>query len=129
MPGKKGMKRRANTASVRQMLWRSMRILQRFTITGLMRTIPDGHTVTYTNVLNYICRLIEGNYVAKEGIYKGGRAGSVQSYRLINNIGPTMPVFAIAKSLSNQCKKLSSDTQAETETDTQDPLGPKGGTP
>lgn len=122
MPGTPGMKMPADTKSVRQMLWRSMRIMQTFTIAGLMRTIPTEHNVKYENVQKYVTRLVKHQYVAKTPGYKGGRAGDCQSYRLINNIGPIMPVLGIGRAknqLVSAQKKTQTDTDTYSETDTQ----------
>lgn len=109
----------ADTKSVRQMLWRSMRIHLVFTIPDLMRTIPEGTTVKYENVQKFITRLVKAEYVVKHGRYAGGRRGSAQAYRLINNIGPTMPVLAIGRA-KNQlvCKNTETETQTDGETET-----------
>jgi hypothetical protein len=119
MAGKRKMKMPADTSSVRQMLWRSMRIMTKFTIAGLMRTIPEETTVKYANVQKFVRRLVQHGYVAKDGGYKGGNAGTAQGYRLVNNIGPTMPVLNIGRAenlLSKQCKNAAENTQTETDT-------------
>ncbi|MBW4056963.1 MAG: hypothetical protein HIU83_16530 [Proteobacteria bacterium] len=93
--------------------------MTRFTIAGLMRTIPENTPVKYENVQKFVRRLVKFEYVAKDGGYSGGRAGDKQQYRLTNNIGPIMPVLGIGRAvnqLTNNCEKVVSDTQKETET-------------
>ena len=126
MAGKRGMKMPANTSTVRQQLWRSMRIMLTFTIPGLMRTIPEGQAVTYANVQKFVRRLVQHGYVAKDGVYKGGRAGDRQSYRLVNNIGPHVPILGIGRAAAQLSNKRENSPE-KTDTDTQTPS--QGDTP
>lgn len=75
---------------MRQRIWSAMRILTRFTIPDLCRVV-EGSTVA--NVQSYVSRLYREGYVGKFGMVRRGFTGEFQGYRLIKNIGPTMPVF------------------------------------
>ncbi len=90
MAGKRGMNRSAKTDSLRQNLWRSMRILKTFTISGLVVTTPG---VTYKNVAKYLLWLHRHGIVSKIGGYKSGRAGDQQQYVLVKNSGPVYPTI------------------------------------
>lgn len=94
MPGKKGARSplpKANT--VRRKLWQSMRILRRFTVADLLRTIPhDTKGLSHTNAGKFVQRLAAHGYLNKVGDFKGGRPGAFQQYQLVIDNGPEYPV-------------------------------------
>jgi hypothetical protein len=90
MAGKKGMLPKPNTDSVRQKMWRSMRILKRFDIPAIMRTVPGA---TYTNALKLFKRLEKLEVIGRTGKYTSGRAGEYQAYCLLKDAGPDIPVI------------------------------------
>lgn len=90
MAGKHGMKRTPKADSLRQNLWRSMRIMKTFTIPGLMTTVPG---VTYKNTCKFLSRLHRHGVVTKIGGYVSGRAGDQQQYHLVKNSGPVYPAM------------------------------------
>ena len=117
MAGKSGMKMQPAINSQRQKMWQSMRILRRFTIAAILRTIP-GDDITYANAQKFIRNLTKHNYVAKTGAYSGGRRGDAQEYILVNNTGPTVPVLGIGRS-----SRFLKETEKERETGTDQQTG------
>lgn len=120
MPGKKGARPplpKLNT--VRRKLWQSMRILRRFTVADLLRTLShleDG--VSHTNAGKFVQRLTAHGYLAKVGNFKGGRPGDFQQYQLVIDNGPEYPVtcqrcgqFVTEKT----CVAAGEETKKETE--------------
>lgn len=90
MTGKPGMThRRPRRTAVRRQIWQSIRILRRFTLPDLMRTIPEG--VSYGNIRKFVKSLETHGVVMKIGNYRGGRPGSFQQYRLVIDVGPEYP--------------------------------------
>lgn len=75
---------------MRQRIWQAMRILLRFSVPDLCRVVPG---TSASNVQSYVSRLHLEGFVGKVGKVRRGYAGEYQGYQLINNIGPTMPVF------------------------------------
>ncbi len=91
MPGKKGMKRGVVSTSLRQKMWQSMRIMKRFNIPDILRTVPAAR---YSNTLKFFSNLESAGYIGRIGSYVSGRAGEYKSYALLKDIGPTMPVLS-----------------------------------
>jgi hypothetical protein len=90
MPGVKGMvESKPRPAAVRNRIWKSIRILRRFTQPDLVRTSPPA---SIDNVRKFLKRLEVHGYVAKTGCFTGGRPGRYQSYRLVRDHGPTHPL-------------------------------------
>lgn len=88
MPGYSGMvaaKPRRDT--VRYKVWRSIRILRRFTIPDLVRT--SGAKTS--NTRRFVRGLVRHGYAVPVGTYVSGRTGSYQGYRLVRDTGPDHP--------------------------------------
>jgi len=107
MSGKPVRTRRAKTTSLRQKMWQSMRIMKRFSIPDIMRTVPGS---TYTNVCKFFNRLEKSGYIGKVGVYVSGRSGEFQGYALLKDSGPIMPVLSYGRCLdapaqSNESKE------------------------
>ena len=98
MPGIKGMKMTPKPNAVRRQVWKSMRMLRRFTIPDLMRTVTVE--VAYENVQKFVRKLMKHGYIKKTGRYTGGRVGEYQIYQLIRDTGPDYPVVC------TRCKQL-----------------------
>ncbi len=90
---------------MRQRIWQAMRILKQFAIPDLCRTVEGA---TEANVQSFVSRLHKEGYVVKIGRHRRGHAGEYQGYRLVKDIGATMPVF-----LKGRHKK-ETDTEEET---------------
>ena len=89
MAGKRGMTPAApRRGAVRNKIWRSMRILRRFTTADLCRT--SGASVE--NTRKFIRRLAAHGYVAPAGAYVGGRPGDGKGWRLVRDCGPHYPM-------------------------------------
>jgi hypothetical protein len=89
MPGIKGMTAAApRSLALRNKIWRSMRILRRFTIPDLCRTAGAKRT----NVRKFVKRLEVHGYVAQLGGYVSGRAGVFRGLRLVKDVGPVYPM-------------------------------------
>lgn len=118
MPGIKGMKMPANTKSLRQTMWKTIRILRRFTVPDLLKTIPE---LKYSNAEKFVRALVKHGYLAKIGNYVRGKRGTdYQQYALINNSGPIVPVLNIGRSqkfLKNTGKEKEKETNELTETE------------
>ena len=78
MAGTKGMKRPSAANVIRRQIWRSIRILRRFTRPDLMRTVPGATT---SNVWKYLSQLVRHGYLIKIG-YSKGNLGEFQIYGL-----------------------------------------------
>ncbi|WP_321367651.1 hypothetical protein [uncultured Desulfuromusa sp.] len=90
MSGITGMRHsRPRRKAKRNQIWQSIRILRRFTLPDLCRTIPGG--VSYTNVRKFVSELNRHGIVKKVGRYVGGRTGEYQQYQLVIDSGPTYP--------------------------------------
>lgn len=104
---------KARRRSIRQRIWAAMRNLQRsksyFNIPDLCKVV-EGATVA--NAQSYVSRLFKEGFVSKIGQHRRGYIGEYQSYQLVKDIGPTMPVF-----LKGRHKK-ETDTEQETEKQT-----------
>lgn len=94
MAGKKGMPRGAIRTCLRQQMWNSMRIMKRFTIPDILRTVPGA---TLANAYKYFGRIEKAGIIGKIGSFKQGRVGEFQAYALLKDIGPVMPVFSYSK--------------------------------
>lgn len=88
MSGKKGMKRASKSDVIRRQIWRSIRILRRFTQPDLVRTVPGA---TMNNVGKYVHMLTRHGYLSKNGAVPTGRLGQFQVFHLVRDIGPTHP--------------------------------------
>ena len=67
-----------------------MRILKRFSVPDILRTVPGA---TYSNALNFFGRLDKAGIIGKVGNYISGRAGEFQTYTLLKDTGPIMPML------------------------------------
>lgn len=120
MAGKRGMKMPSKSKTLRQNMWRSIRILKTFSIPGLMITVPG---LKYDNAQKFVRRLEIRGYVSKMGGYKGGRPGDCQMYVLCKNTGPTAPVLGIGRSekfLKDPGKEREKETEKERKEETAD---------
>lgn len=121
MSGTKGMQHtRIRPAAIRNNIWRSMRIMRRFTMPDIMRTVPG---LKYVNLRKFVRTLLNHGIIAIQSSNVSGRAGSYAQYRLVTDSGPACPIKCsiCGQPLSKQCEKPEpeTDTQTETETDTQ----------
>lgn len=82
----------SDVTTVRRMAWRSMRILQKFTPSQLMMTIPDGGN--YQSIRKFLGLLVRYGFVKKYGPSVPVHMCEHQGYTLLNDIGPEPPVFA-----------------------------------
>ena len=71
-----------------------MRIMKRFNIPDILRTVPGG---TNTNVVKFIGRLISAGYIGRIGSYVSGRAGEYKGYALLKDTGPVMPTLGFGQ--------------------------------
>lgn len=95
MPGKPGQRRRApDTTCLRQKMWQSMRIMKRFSIPDILRTVPAA---TLSNVRKFFGRMESAGYIGRVGSYVSGRAGEYKSYALLKDTGPVMPVLGFGQ--------------------------------
>lgn len=102
MPGIQGMTAAApRVGALRNNIWRSMRILRRFTITDLCRTAGAQRG----NVRKFIKRLEIHGYVVQQGSYVKGRAGECRALRLVKDCGPNYPMRcdACGRPLGSPC--------------------------
>jgi hypothetical protein len=80
MSGKKGMRQhKTRPDQKRRNIWRSIRIIRRFTIADITRTVPG---VPYGTVRKVVASLVRHGYIVKTGSYTGGRLGEYQTYLL-----------------------------------------------
>lgn len=91
MSGKSGMKRGVVSTCLRQKMWQSMRIMKRFNLPDLLRTVSQA---TESNARMFILRLESAGYIGRIGGYVSGRAGQYKSYALLKDTGPIMPVLS-----------------------------------
>lgn len=87
-------RRPAITTCLRQKMWQSMRILKRFTIPDILRTVQGS---TLTNAYKYFGRMEKAGIIGKVGSYISGRPGEYQAYALMKDTGPVMPVLGFGK--------------------------------
>jgi Fe2+ or Zn2+ uptake regulation protein len=129
MAGTKGMKHTKNRAgTLRARAWQSMRILRRFSVADLCRTVAiDPLESDYQNLKKWVRMLFVHGVVSKEGRPLFRTAGDFQSYRLRRDSGPDHPLVCercgqsiTAKFCEN--KETKKQTEEETKTDT-----PEGG--
>ncbi len=76
--------------TLRQKMWKSIRIMKRFNIPDIIRTVPK---TSYNGTAKYIGLLEKAGFVGKVGTYVSGRAGEYQGYVLLKDAGPIMPVL------------------------------------
>lgn len=88
MAGKRGMKRKSDTSTVRRNIWRSIRIHKKFNVPDIQRSVPNS---TYNNVCKYISLLLKHGYISKVQGFRAGHIGQFQTYRLERNPGPEHP--------------------------------------
>lgn len=84
MSARVGMERDIVNTSFLQKMWNSMRIMKRFTIPDILRTVP-GETEDNANF--YFYQLEETGVIGKIGNYIPGRVGEYQGYVLLKDIG------------------------------------------
>ncbi len=92
MSGKAGMQRKPSTTCLRQKMWQSMRIMKRFTVPDILRTVPGA---TKSNARKFFIRLEQAGIIKKVGSYVSGRTGEYQGYALIQDTGPVMPSLSL----------------------------------
>lgn len=96
MAGKKGMIHQSpDTTCLRQKMWQSMRILKRFNLPDILRTVPGA---TMTNARKFFTRLETCGYIGRIGSYVSGRPGEYKAYALLKDTGPVMPALGLGKS-------------------------------
>ncbi len=116
MPGVEGMKhRKGRTKATRRKMWNSIRIIRRFTLPDICRTVEAAQ---YANVRKFVSSLERHGYVAKDGRYRGGRPGEYQTYRLVIDAGPEYPTVCgrCRQSLASACKETEKQKNKKTET-------------
>jgi hypothetical protein len=125
MSGKKGMKRPSFSHVIRRQIWRSIRIMRRFSQPDILRTVPDATTA---NVKKYFGQLVRHGYIAKDENFTGGRAGEYQSYRLIAEAGPEHPTRCkhCGGSLADPVCHKEKEKEKERETE-KEPAAPSDG--
>jgi hypothetical protein len=69
----------------KKMMWRSIRILRRFTVPQLLMTIPEGGSEK--SVKTFLRVLV------KHGVVKAQAAPEQRLYVLLNDFGPEVPSF------------------------------------
>jgi len=75
---------------VRKMVWRSVRIMRRFTLSGLLMTMPCG--VDGQHVQKYFHGLLQNGYLGKLSAEEDS-ADEFQSYALLRDSGPGAPLL------------------------------------
>lgn len=107
MPGVTGMRhKKPRRNAKRNQIWQSIRILRRFTLPDLRRTIPEG--VSYGNVRKFVADLNRHGIVRKVGSYVSGRTGQYQQYQLVNDTGRSYPTECTKckqKLTAKECKQ------------------------
>ncbi len=105
MSSKKGLTRRTE---LRRNLWRSMRIMMKFTLSELAATSGAG----YSNTCKFVSGLRRHGYLVAVFGYTGGKPGIGQQYRLVGMNGPEYPTTCsrCGQALSEPC-----ETERETE--------------
>lgn len=119
MPGVEGMKhRKGRTKATRRKMWNSIRIIRRFTLPDICRTVEAAQ---YANVRKFVSSLERHGYVAKDGRYRGGRPGEYQTYRLVIDAGPEYPTICsrCRQSLASACKESKKQKNKETKKETE----------
>lgn len=95
MAGKKGMRHRnPDRTCLRQKMWQSMRIMKRFSIPDILRTVTGA---TVTNARKFFARLEACGYIGRIGSYVSGRPGEYKAYALLKDTGPVMPALNLGK--------------------------------
>lgn len=73
---------------LRDMAWSSIRILRRFTVADLLRTLPRADTVsTRTALRRFLRHLAKHGYICEVG----PRVGGFRQWRLTRYTGPAAP--------------------------------------
>lgn len=75
---------------LRRGMWRSIRILRKFTVPVLMQTVP-GTSERFTR--KFVRDLLHAGFVKKHGAFVRGQIGEHQRYELLNDTGPMPPVL------------------------------------
>lgn len=89
MAGIKGMvQRRADRNTVRQRAWQSMRILRRFALADLLRTVPGAAA---SNLHKWLPQLARHGIIRRDGT-AGAGAHTAMAWRLVRDAGPDHPV-------------------------------------
>jgi hypothetical protein len=118
MPGKKGMKQRPDTDSLRQKMWNSMRIHHKgFTIQNLLISTPGA---TYVNARKFLAGLTIHGVTAKCTGFVSGRPGGRQKWQLIDGMRHIYPGTCdrcgesfSAKVCDPEAKKKNKETERE----------------
>jgi hypothetical protein len=96
--------RERNEGSKQYKLWRSMRVLRRFTVPDLIATAPGTKR---KSVQCYVVRLARVGYLAREP-----REGNdIQIYRLVRNTGPYAPMLRRGDAVYDPNKKAVFDRE------------------
>jgi len=82
--------RKADTEELHRRIWRSIRILRKFTIPVLVQTAPGSSERV---ARQYVRDLLHGGFVKKHGSFIRGRVGEHQRYELLNDTGPMPPML------------------------------------
>ncbi|WP_155890755.1 hypothetical protein [Desulfuromonas sp. TF] len=104
--------RKGRTKATRRKMWNSIRIIRRFTLPDICRTVEEAQ---YANVRKFVASLERHGYVAKDGRYRGGRPGDFQTYRLVIDAGPEYPTVCgrCRQSLASPCKETEKEKNKE----------------
>jgi len=79
-------------AKVRKMVWRSMRIMRRFTLSGILMTIPgEGNS---RQAQRYFQGLLQNGYLSQLGTNENVGL-EFTGYSLLRDAGPEPPIFAM----------------------------------
>jgi len=79
---------RMRSTAIRRKIWNSIRILRRFTLPDICRTVPE---TSYVNARKYVAQMRTHGIVAKQGKPVSGRGGSYQIFSLSRDLGPEAP--------------------------------------
>ncbi|AJF07789.1 hypothetical protein [Geoalkalibacter subterraneus] len=124
MAGKKGMQhRRRRPHTLRAKAWQSMRIMRRFTLPDLCRTLgPSRGKNDYQNLRKWMSNLCAHGVVVKEGRPVSGRAGDYQVFRLVRDSGPLYPQSCekCGNSIASACEKKDKETEKDKEENKED---------
>jgi hypothetical protein len=95
-----------------------MRMMRVFSIPALVCSVPG---LKYENAQKFVRRLSEAGFIQKLGSFISGRVGVYKSYRLVKDVGPTMPVLSVGRFKKKETeteKEGEKETETETETET-----------
>ena len=139
MAGKKGMvHRKSKNNTLRERAWRSMRIMRRFTIQGVLVTCSAEEIPRkdYENIKRWVARLVVHGYVRKEAQRDLRWTGQSQMYSFVRG-KPSRPLFCdvcgqpltagvcnpeLIKKETEKEKQKEKETNTETETGTQEAI-------